>query len=149
MFVWSSNGRFLIHSKMISFDSTLHVRDHRFLSYKTCPSLLSQFLCQDWSHKTESVDTLWATVSSKIQFLPRPYLIQGNQCVVETYKFLTTHHFCSSPSSLSIPPPLLSSPFMHPINLSLLLAGPCLAGLPSPHSSPFPSHLPSPMAPRK
>lgn len=105
MFVWGSNDHVLINSKTIPFDSTLHGRDYLFLSYGNCPSLLSQFLHQDWNSKVESVDTLQAIISSKFELLPMAYLFQGNQCVIETYK---SSHYSSL---LSFPEQPLQSPY--------------------------------------
>lgn len=68
MLVSSSNDHVLINSKTIPFDSALHDRDCLFLSYRCCPSLLSQFLYQVWDDKTESIDILQATVSSNFFF---------------------------------------------------------------------------------
>ena len=103
MLVSSSNDHVLINSKTIPFDSALHDRDCLFLSYRCCPSLLSQFLYQDWDDKTESIDILQAIVSSNFFFFFFLYPAKFNSdlqrisskatTVIETYKSSHFSHF--------------------------------------------------------
>lgn len=95
MLVWSSNEHVLINFKIIPFDSMLHVRDYLFLSYKSC--LFSPFPVS--VPGLEPQDKLsWHPSGHSFQWNLIPtisYLIQGNQCVVETYKssHYSTHLF--------------------------------------------------------